>query len=736
MVSRVKSIRTDASSLSDVRGMEVALVVVVDLILVLTSSLFCVGVTYLHGRRYDPSGTHNGRPLLCADTDHPPLPVARVNITLGPSNSTVVQDYTIDPFCGIGRFRDGAVCRLAYTRYDSYNPLFVDSSVQWDVDLRMHSCGVRLQNTEAQGGLYVQIADDVDLQRTISEMVSSSMSYELHTNVLQQVTAMCAHEEAVGPSYSRDIAIGAYDILRTIVPTVHTTHDAVRAMAILSSMGCSSVVRVGVAISGDGFVAVVVKGDIPSASEIESTLRLLQKPVRTLQLRHAIVSLQTDSQQANDLLTQLANFVSYQTVRLRQTGVTPQYIDIGLIRYTNDINSLAPLNSMLAHTSPADYDALVDGLCAMCVLSVSSSEHHHTWDTGIYNRRSFRSRRTNRVGAMHRSRSPHQESLSSVPTNADMLHASIPSVYSAMPRTSESTCESAVRYFYPDAYDALILQTTTSGTLRQRVHSLFVQLKLEMQHVLSYPVFHELLQNNANAIATTQYAVAAATLQLVGEFAVESTDGFHSNSILTLLDEASRATARRLRHVGNRASPCEYAPLYEGVATNAYMLVPFGCVVVGAGLLLRPFADASYSDTALLTGVGVILAHEIAHSLSVVRPPFREVDAVDPLSEARLLASYAPDARDEALADLMGLLAVLRLHDANHACERAYIVTHGFETCNSVIQDMCTRVGQVWCTRYETPPVWEATHPPASSRWHLGCRNVASLLRDGFPNVG
>ena len=49
-------------------------------------------------------------------------------------------------------------------------------------------------------------------------------------------------------------------------------------------------------------------------------------------------------------------------------------------------------------------------------------------------------------------------------------------------------------------------------------------------------------------------------------------------------------------------------------STNAYFLYPFGCIVVGSGVLLRPFADESYSDTALLMGIGFVMAHELGHA--------------------------------------------------------------------------------------------------------------------------
>ena len=137
------------------------------------------------------------------------------------------------------------------------------------------------------------------------------------------------------------------------------------------------------------------------------------------------------------------------------------------------------------------------------------------------------------------------------------------------------------------------------------------------------------------------------------------------------------------------------APLFGGVTTNAYFLYPFGCIVVGSGVLLRPFADESYSDTALLMGIGFVMAHELGHALLAA--------TVDQRMQSQLFAAYPTSTYEEAIADLLGALAVMRIHGSR--------------------EDMCIRLQQVWCVYVDEHAVLDPnpSHPYPHKRWEDLC---------------
>jgi len=137
------------------------------------------------------------------------------------------------------------------------------------------------------------------------------------------------------------------------------------------------------------------------------------------------------------------------------------------------------------------------------------------------------------------------------------------------------------------------------------------------------------------------------------------------------------------------------APLFGGVTTNAYFLYPFGCVVVGSGILVRPFADESYSDTALLMGIGFVMAHELGHALLA--------GTVDPLHQTQLFHAYPSSTYEEAIADLLGALAVVRIHGDR--------------------EDMCIRLQQIWCVYTDDRISLEEdpSHPYPHKRWEDLC---------------
>jgi hypothetical protein len=668
--------------------MKEAIFAIVDVIIILSVCVFASGLSTLLVRNADehalltPRLTVDRSVMICGDKE----------VEDKQNELKVKYVSSSHAMCALGEVFDAqrAVCDIEYFASDSFNPGLVIKSFQSDSNLMMHACGERLRAVAASGSAprYTLIRSDAELGNSVDETMLNRLSVsQLRTNMLQKVVHVCMQEQSQG--FHPKQILEARDNMR--LPVVNSENNALRAMASLSMRGCPSVAHVGVGVRGDGFVAVLQHRPLPDVTTVSQVYKMLNFAFDEKAYLYALSILQhddTESETKTEVKTEVES----------GDKVIREYVSLhtNFDEQVNRINVAEGASSMLhrytRHSKMEDFQVLVDALSTVCVYSVAAGGYAHSWDVGLV--QSLRSR--DAVGGMHRAsrKALDIQARFDPPTNEEFVYATTPNVFSIIDE-SRHDCAHTTRHFFADAYEAYTFQTLVSPSLHDRIDALFAKLQTEMQYVLQYPIIKSLFKGYIHPV---QEMVSKSSLHMVGD----TSDKFPSfkiqqrlqNTISLMLDQAFQATVDRMRHVYNSRDPCSMAPLFDGATTNAYFLYPFGCIVIGTGILVRPFADESYSDTALLMGIGFVMAHELGHALLA--------GTVDDSIRKALFHSYPASTYEEGIADLLGALTVLRIHKDQ--------------------EDMCVRLQQIWCVYTEEQELNpEPSHPYPHRRWQDLC---------------
>lgn len=662
---------------------------IIDVVVLLSSCLFTSGLCVFIVREYDEYAALT--PYLTVDR----------SVRICGAKATPSMNMTIaflDPFremCALGEVFniERLACNIEYSFYDSYNPVLVNHAFRPESSLLMHACGRRLEALQAHAldergetalG-YAMIRSDATLAASVeATMLQRLTGAQLRTNLLQKLVYRCNQERELGTEHLRQTMLEARNSL------LQTT-DALKAMAELSRRGCPSVAHVGVGMRGDGYVAVLQERPLPLIEEVRRVYEALQLPFDEAGYAQVTARLQTPVDEPTSPVVReyIQQFVSLQQTT-SETSIPLHRMEIGEAKALRTYIEHYVLGARDANPS-----SLVEALSTVCVYSIVAGGYAHEWDVGLV----VESLRQHAMqGGMHRTRrqSVDLQRRFGPPAHNEFVHATTPNVLSIVDEEVHD-CVHTVRHFFVDAYESLIFQMLVPPTLEQRIHRLFAQLQAEMQTVLGYETIRNLFHGDVGPV---RWLVQRASLRLVGDQPPDARHVIPHETILAMLHQAGHATSERLRRVHASGDPCSMAPLFGGVTTNAYFLYPFGCVVVGAGILVRPFADESYSDTALLMGIGFVMAHELGHALLA--------GTIDPSRQARLLHAYPSSTYEEAVADLLGALTVLRLHGDR--------------------EDMCVRLQQIWCVYVDerSPLEAEPSHPYPHKRWE----DLCALLRN------
>ncbi|MDA9633350.1 hypothetical protein N9S81_00260 [bacterium] len=118
---------------------------------------------------------------------------------------------------------------------------------------------------------------------------------------------------------------------------------------------------------------------------------------------------------------------------------------------------------------------------------------------------------------------------------------------------------------------------------------------------------------------------------------------------------------------------CELPPLFEATSRNAYLLTAAPCAMLLPGILVQPFYDHRYSTGSLMSRIGYVVAHEVAHVGS-------DLAVWDPAVAELLFKNYTTSTWVEAAADLTAVDAVV-------------------STGEVTADELCVSVSQLWCAR-------------------------------------
>jgi len=673
--------------------MKEAIFAIVDVIIILSVCVFTSGLSTLLVRNADehasltPRLTVDRSVMICGDKE------------VEDSQQEMKVEYvsSSQTMCALGEVFDAqrAKCDIQYFASDSFNPGLVMKSFHGESDLLMHACGERLRAMAASGSApqYTLIRSDAELAKSVDDTMLNRLSTSaLRTNILQKIVYQCMQEQTQG-FYAKHL-LDARDNMQ--LPAVNSVSSALQAMAGLSMRGCPSVAHVGVGVRGDGFVAVLQHRSLPDVNTVRQIYKMFNLAFDENAYRYALSILQTNaSTGVTDVTTVTTSAMEGgdEVVRRYVNFHTNSHQQVTRIKVGQ--GAFEVLHRYVQHTNLREFQVLVDALSTVCVYSVAAGGYAHTWDVGLV--QSLRSQNT--VGGMHRAsrKALDIQARFDPPTNDEFVYATTPNVFSIIDETTHD-CAHTVRHFFADAYEAYVFQTLVSPSLHDRIDALFGRLQTEMQYVLQYPIIKNLFKGYTTPV---QEMVLKSTLHMVGD--KESSFQVRQrleNTVSLMLDQAFQATVDRMRHVYDSRDPCSMAPLFDGATTNAYFLYPFGCIVIGTGILVRPFADESYSDTALLMGIGFVIAHELGHALLA--------GSVDSSVRKALFHSYPTSTHEEGIADLLGALSILRIYKNR--------------------DDMCVRLQQIWCVYTEEPTLNpEPSHPYPHKRWQDLCNILRRL---------
>jgi hypothetical protein len=280
---------------------------------------------------------------------------------------------------------------------------------------------------------------------------------------------------------------------------------------------------------------------------------------------------------------------------------------------------------------------------------------------------------------------------------------------------ARASCLRAARVAFPDEFDHIAFNALVTKRLYDRLETLNTDVKNALDATLQAEPIRSLFASNANRDFTvsmlrqTRLRIAGAPRNTWGGVSrtftrpvLTSEDG----ALLILLKQARAVYLDRLYKAVAGVSVCEHPPLYDALERNAYLLMSsgFSCAMVLPGLIVPPFADERYDDASLQSRVGYVMSHEYAHVTA-----FTELWNLDYADT--LLADYQPETHIEAVADLAGVEAILRLGKVDN-------------------ESLCGHVSQLWCGRRG----WldgggdGGSHPRANER---GDRMCAFLRRQG-----
>ena len=278
-------------------------------------------------------------------------------------------------------------------------------------------------------------------------------------------------------------------------------------------------------------------------------------------------------------------------------------------------------------------------------------------------------------------------------------------------------CLRAARVAFPDDFDRIAFDTLVTNRLYDRLETLNTDVKTAVDATLQAEPIRSLFASDANRDFTvsmlrqTRLRIAGAPR---GSWAgvsraftrpvLSSNDG----ALLIFLKQARAVFLDRLYKAVAGVSVCEHPPLYDALQRNAYLLMAsgFSCAMVLPGLIVPPLADERYDDASLQSRVGYVFAHELAHVTA-----FTELWDKD--YAGTLLVDYQPETHVEAIADLAGVAAILRLGVDNDS--------------------LCGSVSQLWCARtgYLDGGGASGSHPRANERGDRICaflrRHAATL---------
>jgi hypothetical protein len=295
--------------------------------------------------------------------------------------------------------------------------------------------------------------------------------------------------------------------------------------------------------------------------------------------------------------------------------------------------------------------------------------------------------------------------------SSDFERASVVTWTSLQPAAGadvEDQCSSLVRFALPDEIDAIRYYAVVSAEFEDRLVSMVETAREAVKVAAELDVFSAVLADAAAvsaAVDVTRIRIPGALPGTpFGSAAAEAAANVDSAAgpIRLALRETHALFQQRTAQILFGGMPvCDAPPIYDSLTANAYLIPAADCSALLLGLLKRPFADESYDDVSLMLRVGYIVAHELAHQTFQT--------SWDSVAISDLLQEYDPATYSEAIADVLGVYAIV------HA---------GLAT----VDEACLHTSQLWCARVADGLTFSGVHPAPNDRGNFLCAAMKRLI--------
>lgn len=572
----------------------------------------------------------------------------------------------------------------------------------------------------ATGQLKWAFFDEEDVEEDVEDVLLAKGSGRLGISDLGKFRTAC--RSMISSNSQGAAGKLEYDHLEAGIGTIGSYTDALRRVGYLSSYFCDGPAISGLAYTSiDGFLVNVSIGVELSGNALDEALYGVSAPAATRTAAKAYAKGMAEQPTAS--LPTITADVAHQVVLGSHLGTwvdgyaTASY-KVGYDVYNRPLAAFLQTYNNASVGGPHNARAYLQGVAAYCSYATRSVITGEFGSIGgqVRTQAETIARARPRAAALGRLKASPDERLAHV--HGDELLSASGTTWSALSKSSivgatrghaRATCLRAARVTFPDAFDHIIFETLVTERLYDRLETMSAEIKTVVHDTISDALIGDIFADSIgksvalNNLQRTKLRIAGAptgtwagVTQTFSRPTLTSTDG----ALLIMLKQARAVYLDRLLKAMRSDSVCEHPPLYDALSRNAYLLVAdtFSCAMILPGLLVPPIADERYDDPSIFSRVGYVIAHEFAH-VTAFTNTWNQSYADE------LLKDYDPGTQVEAIADVAGVTAILRLGKVSR-------------------DDLCGHVSQMWCSRIGWldgggPPTG---HPRGNVRGDYACQ--------------
>ena len=537
---------------------------------------------------------------------------------------------------------------------------------------------------------------------------ASYSSTRLASTDLGKFYTACQQAVLGGSGAIRASGKEAYTHLKTGLAAITTPQRIMESAGWLASHHCDGPVLLGVTVNFAAYTATAYTGSHFSAGTLAEALYAVDEDVSLQNLAetgnayinsNAATSPAVTTQEIDWLLEGATGRTDHAHVPL-DSATTPE---------------LDGLKWLADNGYTAEASAFLHGQAAMCAfalqgaLQVTSAGEWSVKEQDLHRLQLERPA----AAALGRLAALNTPAHMTDPDNITLAQASTItwSQLKASPQGNAATdCPVMANFLFPDRLDHQHFTSLVTPKLHKRLEHLANNLSVAVQYVVqNHPNISKVLNSPtyvAAAVQSTRIRLAGAPRGSWGGIERDYADGLLDSTdgpMLMALKQSRAIFMDRINILFDNLNVCTGPPIMDSLDASGYIYPGGQCSHLLLGILRPPFADERYDDVSLASRVGYIIGHELAHNVDVSL-------SQDPLKLNALLSRYTQNYHGEAIADLVGSLAVI------HA---------GYATA----QDLCYHVSQLWCAR--VPLTWQssttAIHPGANERGDKLCQTFVDL---------